>query len=121
MVAIDVAAPPSPEDKRKAEDRRKRLIAALYERGLKQVDLFRMLVGAGDRTSPATVSNWCRGSADLSEVQIRGLLSMIGVDPATYSPDDDVVRSALEDLEARARLPRAERNRPRRPKKNADA
>lgn len=113
MVSTEMAAPPSDEDKRKAEARRRRLVAALFDKGLKQVDLQRLLWAAGDRTSPATVSNWCRGSADLSEVQIRGLLSLIGVD-AAWEPSDELVRRALDDLESRARLPREERKRSRR-------
>ena len=73
-----------------------------------------MLVGVGDRTSPATVSNWCRGASDLTEVQVRGLLSLIGK-PIDWEPSLEIVRKAVAEQAARDRIPRDQRAKPKRP------
>lgn len=81
---------------------------------MKGADLHRKLGSLGEKTSPTTVSNWCRGEAALTEIQIRGLLSVIGFDP-NWHPDDDTLKAALEEQKARERVPpedRAKRKKP---------
>lgn len=117
MVATVVTAPPSEEDKRVAERRRGLLLAALVEEGVSQTKLIDMLRAAGERTSPATVSNWCRGAVLITEVQLRGLLFLIGKD-RDWTPSEELVRRALDEQEGRQRIPVDQRKKPKRPKPN---
>lgn len=113
MVALALPATPSPQDRQAAEERRGRLLAALLTKGMKGADLHRLLGAVGEKTSPTTVSNWCRGEALLTEIQIRGLLSVIGLDPG-WQPDADLLKQALEEQRARQRVAPEERAKPRR-------
>lgn len=75
----------TPEEKAIAEERRARLASALEITGVTQAELHRRLIDLDERTSPATISKWCTGKYALSEVTLRGLLTVIGL-PADWRP-----------------------------------
>lgn len=114
MVVLALSAKLTAEDLRAAEERRGLLLAALLHLNLSQSDLHRLLSAEGEKTSPATVSNWCRGGASMTAVLYRGLLSLLGLDAAKWRPPSELVKRALEEQEARSRLPLEGRRRPRR-------
>ncbi len=85
------AAMPPPltkEEKRLAEERRRRLVAAIDRTVGTQAELHRRLIDLNERTSPATISKWCTGKYALTEVNLRGLLSVMGL-PTDWSPDTE--------------------------------
>ncbi len=116
MVSIQLAATLSAADRRKAEERRGRFLAALLHQGMTGATLHGLLHDAGEKTSTTTVSNWARGVATLSEIQIRGLLHIIGVGP-DFQPDPALVQQAMAEQDARSRLPLEQRRKTSRRRK----
>jgi hypothetical protein len=74
---------PTPEEQAIAEERRRRLVAAMQAAGVSQSELHRRLVDLDERTSLATVNRWCNGKYAISEVTLRGILTVLGL-PADW-------------------------------------
>lgn len=72
---------PTPEEAATAEQRRRRLVAALDATEISQSELHRRLVDLDERTSLATVNRWCNGKYAISEVTLRGILTVLGLKP----------------------------------------
>lgn len=73
------------EERSAANARRERLVTALEVSGTSQSELHRRLVDLDERTSLATVNRWCNGKFAISEVTLRGILTVLGL-PADWKP-----------------------------------
>lgn len=92
-----VARPLDAESKKAADGRAEVLNAALAavfgsSVGGAQSELHRLLVEAGERNlSLQTVNKWCRGKSPMTEMTLRGVLTVLGLDadwrPAKASPN----------------------------------
>jgi hypothetical protein len=84
-----VPKPLTPEEQRLANERRLRLVAAMERMGVNQSDLHRKLVDLDERTALGTINKWCTGAHPISEVTLRGILSVLGL-PADWQVGDDI-------------------------------
>lgn len=89
MVAL--VKPLEAEDLRAADRRRQTLNAALAqtlgEEGA-QSELHRRLVAIGERRlALQTVNKWCRGKAPMTEMTLRGILTVLGLPPSWRAGD----------------------------------
>jgi hypothetical protein len=93
MISASVGRTPTKEEEAKAEERRLRLNAALAATGLTQTDLHHLLVRLGDNTSLGTINRWINGKHSISELALRGLLTVMGLD-AEWKPGVPVKKKA---------------------------
>jgi hypothetical protein len=82
-----VPRPLTEEERRHAQERRDRLVAALAHTKVSQSELHRRLVDLDERTSLATVNRWCNGKYAISEVMLRGILTVLGLS-ADWKPEE---------------------------------
>lgn len=81
MIEAVVARTPTADETQRAELRRLRLLAALDMTKTSQAELHRKLIDIEDRTSLGTINRWCKGVHPISEVTLRGLMTVLGLPP----------------------------------------
>lgn len=93
MLHVEVGRPITPPDNPAARKRQAVLVAALKTQAVSQSELHRRLIDVGENTAFSTVNRWCVGKADLTEIQLRGLLTLVGL-PADWKPPPTAEQAA---------------------------